>query len=155
MAKERTEASKYLSKYGEPGESLWVAPAQFLAETMVSKMAAKDGVKLPPRFWSGGIYKKDFLFQLKKANDILKSFPIEIVLEALSSWRCKYVYSLGLRSVIDPICKELMARKASASELQDKYYEKQQPIEVDKRENVPLYRPTYGSGGAKSKLGDL
>lgn len=153
MAKERSEASKYLSKYGEPGEALWVSANQILAEKMMARQAQKDGEKLPPRFWQNKTWQKRFVLQSTHASKLLKDFPCEVILEAIDHWRLKNVYSLGLRSAIDPICQEIMDRKTKLNTLQEQHYEKQQLLE-EKRENVPLFKPIQRNGGIRNKLKD-
>lgn len=154
MAKERTESSKYLSKYGEPGESLWVSANQLLAERILERQALKDKITLPPRFWQNKIWQKRFVLQSTHASKLLKDFPCEVILEAIAHWRLKNVYSLGLRSAIDPICQEIMERKVKLNTLQEQHYEKQQPLEDTNRENVPLFKPVKRNGGIRNKLKD-
>ena len=150
MAKQRSEASRWISSYGEIGETLYVADGPYLAEKMVEKIAAKDGVKLPTRFWNHPLYKKDFLAQLNHANKLLKQFSCEVILECLRNWRMKKIYSLGLKSVIEPICQEIAQKKSATTDLQDKHN-----FEMpEKREDVPIVRPAPGRGGILGKLRD-
>lgn len=155
MAKERTEASKYLSKYGEPGESLWISANQVLAEKIIERQAAKDGDKLPPRFWQNKIWQKRFVLQSAHASKLLKDFPCEVILEAIAHWRLKNVYSLGLRSAIDPICQEIMARKTKLDTLQQQHNKEYEQPEGDLiKEDKPLYKPISRKNSLLNKLKD-
>lgn len=106
MASNRTEKSRYLSNYGEPGESLYVTAAQYLAEIACERQAARSGEKLPPRFWREKRWAVKFRAQVTHANGLLGKFPCGAILQAL---RHKpdgvRIYSLGLKAALIPLCE--------------------------------------------------
>ncbi len=79
MAKERTEASRYESRYG--GNA--ITPAQFIAELMCERLAKKDKKDLPVKFWNLPTWKRTFLQQVLAANTLLKVFSPKAILQAL------------------------------------------------------------------------
>jgi len=143
MASQRTEKSKYLSKYGEPGEELYVGAAQYLAERIMEKQAAKDNKHLPIRFWNDPAWKKHFLAQLKHANKLLKEFESTTVLKALNHFRMKNIYSLGLRSVIDPICEEIQRANTLSNN---------SAVIIDEIDTTQKPRPSFGKQTLRNKL---
>jgi hypothetical protein len=110
MSKERTENSKYTSSFAPPGETIFIRGDQLLAEKMCARQAKKDGKALGIKFWNDKEWLKEFRLQLKHAKTLLTEhgFTVSVILKALEHRRCKNVYSLGLKSVLVPICKELM-----------------------------------------------
>lgn len=152
MAKQRSEASRWISRYGEIGETLYVSDSQYLAETMMTRQAQKDGIVLPPRFWRNKEWSKRFILQSKQASELLQTFSCEVILEALRHWRLKNCFSLGLKSVIEPICQEIAERRGNLATMQQQQLEA--APEPEQRENVPLYRAPSGGGGIRNKLRD-
>lgn len=151
MAKERTEKSKYLSKYGEPGEELYVGEAQYLAERMMERQAVKDSKRLPIRFWNDLKYKKHFLAQLNHANKLLKTYECSVILKALGHFRMKNVYSLGLLSVIVPICDEISRVNTIVGESCIKtVFDESASVDINQ---IP--RPSFGEKTLRNKLKGL
>lgn len=98
MAQEKSKKSGYSSKYGGG----YISPAQFLAEMMCERLATKNKQKLPNRFWEDAFWAKTFKKQIMDANKLLKDHDIHHILKALDSFKCKFVYSLGLKNVLLP-----------------------------------------------------
>jgi hypothetical protein len=76
-----SEKRPFRSRYADS----WVSPRQWVAETMVERRAASQGVKLAPRFWQGEEWGKEYKAQLALAGRLLKKYPVPAVLSALSS----------------------------------------------------------------------
>ena len=82
MSKNRTEKSKYPSRYSPDG---WVSAPQYITEFVCEKKARKDNKELP---------RKYFRYQITLANKLLKDFPEEAIIAALKDNRCWKTYSL-------------------------------------------------------------
>jgi len=106
MAKQRTEKSKYISKYSEPGNPEYLDDNKYLIEIILERVAIRDGKKLPILYWKKKEWLREFLAQLKHAKYLLDKYELKAVLWALNHRRCKKIYSLGLKSVIEPLCVE-------------------------------------------------
>jgi hypothetical protein len=107
MSKERTEHSKYQSSFAPPGETIFIRGDQYLAEVMCSRQAAKDKRSLGTKFWNDKEWLKAFRLQLKHAKELLQDFPVGVILKALNHRKAKNVYSLGLKSVLVPLCQDI------------------------------------------------
>jgi len=97
MAKEKTESSRFESRFGGG----FITNAQFLAENMVAKGARRRGIELPAKFWNLDRYKREFLMQLRFANSLLKLYSIDTILFVLRT-EGKSAYTLNARW-LDPI----------------------------------------------------
>lgn len=80
-----------------------ITAAQYLAEFMCERIAKKEGVQLPVRFWQLPHWKKVFLLQVLKANEWLKEYDISIIMKGLRSPAASKIYSLGYKSGLKPI----------------------------------------------------
>lgn len=99
MAKERTEKSRFQSKYTEG----YVGDSQYLAEFMCERIAQKEKKILPFKFWNTPEWKKVFGHQVTAAAKLLKDYSISEILSALRSQRGSLIYSLGMAKVIREI----------------------------------------------------
>ena len=91
MSKNRTEKSKYPSRYSPDG---WVSAPQYITEFVCEKKARKDNKELPIKFWEISEWRKYFRYQITLANKLLKDFPEEAIIAALKDNRCWKTYSL-------------------------------------------------------------
>ena len=91
MSKNRTEKSKYPSRYSPDG---WVSAPQYITEFVCEKKARKDNKELPIKFWVISEWRKYFRYQITLANKLLKDFPEEAIIAALKDNRCWKTYSL-------------------------------------------------------------
>ena len=91
MSKNRTEKSKYPSRYSPDG---WVSAPQYITEFVCEKKARKDNKELPIKFWGISEWRKYFRYQITLANKLLKDFPEEAIIAALKDNRCWKTYSL-------------------------------------------------------------
>lgn len=146
MAKNRSDSSKWESSYAPPGTIIYVSASQLLAERMCARQAKKAKQYLPPKFWNDTTWKKPFLLQLKHANDLLKLYPIGVILEAFKDYRLNKVFSLGLKSVIAPVCDEIQKKLALQPESSSAI------VATDTNQKP---RPQIGQKNLISKLKDL
>lgn len=91
MAKQETDKSGFLSRFGAG----YIAPAQFLAESMCDRIARSRREKLGPKFWNEEPWKAIFLTQLAHANRLLKKFRVEAIIMALRKPQLAKAYSFG------------------------------------------------------------
>lgn len=114
MPSEKTDKSGYQSRFGGG----WIAPGQFIAESMCDRIARKDKAELPLKFWTLERWKRPFLLQLRHANSLLKLYSAEAIIRALRTPEGKRVYSLGAQW-LDPLIRveqERVDRQAEARE---------------------------------------
>ncbi len=142
MANERSEKSRFASRYTNG----FVSAAQYLSEIMCERQSKKDNVHLPDKFWNDLVWKKDFLLQLKHANELLKTYSIDCILSVLKDRRAANVYSLGLRSVLIPLLEKCAKLDLTATQESPK-------IETINTTEKP--RPPIGKATLISKLKDL
>jgi hypothetical protein len=86
---------------------VYVTAAQYLAEVMCARLAARDKTSLPVRFWERPRWKKIFLQQVRLASGLLAAYPREAVSAALRSPEGRRAYSLGA-----PWIEELVRQQA-------------------------------------------
>ncbi len=100
MAKERTEKSKYPSRYSPGG---FVTAAQWIVEYLCEKKAKNEGKELPTQFWKLPVWAKFFRSQIHTANQLVKKHGEEAVIAAIKNPKFSWAYSLrapGLDAVI-------------------------------------------------------
>ena len=102
MAKDKTQKSKFLSKYG--GD--YIAAGQYLAEKMCEKMAALDKKTLPYRFWELADWKKTYILQVTHANKLLKKYSVSVIIAALNDKDAYRVRSLGALYILEKILEK-------------------------------------------------
>jgi hypothetical protein len=114
MSKNRTDKSKYPSRYSPDG---WVSAPQYITEFVCEKKAQKENKELPIKFWEISEWRKYFRYQITIANKLLKDFPEEAIIAALKDRRCWKTYSLRspfLQSIIKE--KEALIKDREATE---------------------------------------
>jgi hypothetical protein len=120
MAKERSDKSRYQSRYAPRG---WVHAAQYIAELICEKKAQNDRADLPLRFWELPDWKKYFQFQVVLANRLIKEHGEHAVIAALRDNRTYKTYSLRsgwLHKVIEEyVLKEEISRQIAEEVLYD------------------------------------
>ena len=95
MAEELSEASRYQSNYG----GNYTTAGNYIAELVCERLAAKDKVTLPVKFWNTDKWKKIYLMQLLAATSLLKMYEPVAILNALKkNWKC---YSLKAKWLDD------------------------------------------------------
>lgn len=142
MSKNRTEKSKYPSRYSPQG---WVSAAQYITEVICEKKAQKDKTDLPIKFWEIEEWKSYYRYQITLANKLVKEFGEESVVAALKDSRCWGTYSLRskfLHSIIQ--------------EKKDSIVERTKAVDynVNDKENV-VHKSNNDQKSIISKLRDL
>ncbi len=112
MAKQRTEKSKYPSRYSPNG---WVHAAQYITELICEKKAQVDKKELPLKFWELEEWLKFYRYQITLANKLIKEYGEHVIISALKDNRMWKTYSLRspfLKNVIEEYKnKDEVARK--------------------------------------------
>ncbi len=147
MAKQYTQKSRFQSKYTI--EPTFVADHQYLAELICERIAAKEGVKLSYNFWNTDRWRMVFVKQCKHASDLLKEYDVFLIIAALKDFRCRKVYSLGARYILDPILKDLV--KLQMFNLAKEYINNKKDTVNEEGENETM-RPIFVR---KNPLGEL
>ena len=120
MSKNRTDKSKYPSRYSPDG---WVSAPQYITEFVCEKKAQKENKELPIKFWEISEWRKYFRYQITIANKLLKDFPEEAIIAALKDRRCWKTYSLRspfLQSIIKEKEALIKDREATQYEIVEK-----------------------------------
>lgn len=129
MAAEHSDKSPYESKYGGG----WVTAAQYFCEVIVARQFFKEnGYEPPQRFWTEKKWGKEFARQSKHANELLDKFPHPAIAKALRDDKGKKIYSLGAKSVLEPII--------------EKYVVAVEHREVQAGSTIEQPRQSFGSG---------
>lgn len=79
--------------------------AQYLAELMVTREAAKQKIKLAVGFWNSPLWKKKYKQQIIAANSLLKIYSPQAIINALKRKECSWQYSLRANGINDA-CNE-------------------------------------------------
>jgi hypothetical protein len=115
MTKNRTEKSKYPSRYSPGG---WVSAPQYITEFICEKKAQKDRKELPIKFWEIKEWRNYYRYQITLANKLLKEFTADVIIAALKDNRCWKTYSLRapmLRGIIEEKSNEATDRESKAN----------------------------------------
>jgi len=113
MAKERTEKSRYHSRYSET----FVHAGQYICELICERKAQSLKKELPIRFWQLDEWKKYFRSQINTANALLKKYDEKSIIRALNQPKAKKIYSLRapfLIPIIEAEEKRVVVEKASS-----------------------------------------
>ncbi len=100
MAKNRSEKSRYLSRYAPSG---YVTAAQYISELMCERKAKGD---LPIRFWKIPEWIKYYKSQITACNKLLSKYDEQHILAALKTKQGKRIYSLRVNWLPELIEKE-------------------------------------------------
>lgn len=139
MPNNRTEKSRYTSKYGGG----FISQGQYLAERMCEKIAIIEKKHLGEKFWTDKEWGKTFVFQTVQANKLLKNYSFRAIMETIKDKRCGWAKSYGanIKKILDE-------------------YEKKNVEPTEKRDIEPAtisdHRPTFSpTKKSKSKLEGL
>lgn len=105
---------KFNSKYS-PNKK--VTPAQYLAEIACERRASSLKTNLPIYFWRLDNWKSYYLYQIKIANELLKTYPVEAILFALKHKDAQRVFSLK-NPLIVKLAKQYKKPNVSSEERQ-------------------------------------
>lgn len=100
---------KYKSRYGASSN---ITAAQYLVEFIIERIAKKEKITLPFKFWNIPRWNRIFRMQIKYANELLKDYSEEEIFSALKSKKGERIYSLGAKkTIIVPLIEELKTKK--------------------------------------------
>ena len=136
MAKQRTEKSKYPSRYSPHG---WVHAAQYITELICEKKAQIDKKELPLKFWELKEWLKFYRYQITLANKLIKEYGEHVIISALRDKRMWKTYSLRspfLKNIIEEYkSKEEIAMKI-AKEVEYDFSEKKTFESSNKKKSI-------------------
>ena len=142
MAKNRSEKSRYPSRYSPKG---WVSAPQYITELICEKMAQRDKKDLPMKFWEIKEWRKYFKYQITLANKLIKEHGEEIVIAALKDERCWSTYSLRA-----PRLREIIEEKTKVKK------ERVEPVKYNINDSDEVrHRTNNNKKSIVSKLRDL
>lgn len=100
---------KYKSRYGADSD---ITAAQYLVEFIMERIAKKDKVTLPYKFWNIPRWNKVFRMQIKYANELLSEYSEGEVFAALKTKQGQRIFSLGAKkTMIVPLIEEARKNK--------------------------------------------
>jgi|SRR6185312_5786237 len=82
MANERSELSKYKSRYSP---DTFVTPSQYAAELVCECVAAHRNERLPTKFWQSPKWTKTFVYQKTLADRLLKKYESSTLINGIKS----------------------------------------------------------------------
>ncbi len=91
MAKQRSEKSKFLSRYS--GDT-YVSTAQYVTELICERKAAQNNKELPVRFWKLDEWAAYFKSQIFTAHKLCKKYRAAAIIKALMNPKNYKTYSL-------------------------------------------------------------
>lgn len=100
MAKERTDASSYPSRYSPQG---WVRADQYIIELICERRARSLGKDLPVRFWNLPDWAAYYKAQTVVVNQMLKVFEPRALINAIKDHN---IWSLRAKWVLNVVRKE-------------------------------------------------
>ena len=109
MAKQRSEKSRYPSRYSPRG---WVSAYQYVAELVCEKKAQQDCGELPIKFWDLTEWRNFYRYQITLASSLIKQYGEDCVIAALRDSRSYKTYSLR-SSFLKSIIEEYRSQKDS------------------------------------------
>lgn len=101
MAKERTETSRYQSRFSNS----FVTAAQYITELICEKQARLNKKDLVHEFWKLPDWEKYFKQQIPTAYKLLKKYSAAAIISALQSTKAWNIYSLRAPHLI-PIIED-------------------------------------------------
>jgi len=143
--------SENKAKYKSITTPITCSAAQYLAEYMCVRMAKKDKKQLSERFWNTDAWKLTYKKQLLAANNLLKVYEFQAILNALELKSSQWICSLWAKNLTEIIVREQELIKQEAARLEKAYSKEKE------RENVPLSPEITAKPFSvkKNKLGDL
>jgi hypothetical protein len=107
-----------MSNYVSPNSGQECSPAQYIAEIMCTREAAKQNITLPHKFWNQQPWKKKYANQIIAANGLLKVYDAEAIVRGINHPRISWAYSLRVRGLTDIIAEEQLKLDAQRKEAQ-------------------------------------
>lgn len=138
MAKDRTDDSRFTSRYGGG----YVTDAQYLTECLCFLIARQEKKQLYERFWMHPPWDHIFRNQIPAANALLTEFPANVILAMLRDRRCWKLKSLRARSIFNHVLREKMAE----------HLVKENAPKVIMEKTETVQQPRQRIGGKKSLI---
>lgn len=116
MAKERSDKSRYPSRYSPKG---WVTGAQYIAEILCENKARKENKELPTKFWELDEWAKFYKSQVYTAYALVKQYRPEAIISVLKDPKQRNTYSLRapwLSKLFDAAHKQIILREQQAEQ---------------------------------------
>lgn len=97
MAKERTEKSRYPSRYSPKG---WVTEAQYIIELVCEQSAKHTRTDLPLQFWKQEKWSKFFASQTRAVHKLLKSYDGKVIISTVKQKKIRTLLPKWVEGVI-------------------------------------------------------
>lgn len=131
MAKQRTEKSRYPSKYSP---NSWVTGPQYILELICERKAGRDKIDLPIKFWNlpewAGYYKS----QLRVCHKLVKKYNEKAIINMLTEK--KTCFSLRPKWV-----ESLILNEYEKIKVKEKLYGSQKTEPIERKEKVTHSQP--------------
>lgn len=149
MAKQRTEKSKYPSRYSPQG---FVTAAQYVVELCCEKKARKEKKDLPTQFWQLPEWQKFYKSQVNSANKLVKQYGELAVIAALKNPKSSWMYSLRCTG-FEAICSEqkVVADRKEQSQVKSS----EPPKDYDAIDTTAQPHRNFSSAYLSDRLRDL
>ena len=103
MATNKSDSSRYKS----PSTGEYCTAAQYMAELMCQRMAEKNNEgSLAYKFWNTKKWKKTYINQIIRANELVEIYSARAIVKFLNSDRGKRIYSLRFPNLESMIAEE-------------------------------------------------
>lgn len=139
----------YNPKYPSPIDGRLLSPQQYLTEIACKRKAEKEGTKLPSGFWQLFEWKKFYSLQMIAANSLLKIYSIEIIINALNSKECSWMYSLSMKSL-----RENCEKQKIIADRQKELKQQQPKQEIVTKDTNIKPKDSVQKNNIRSKLDD-
>jgi len=137
MAKQRSDKSRYQSRYSPQG---YVHAAQYIAELICEKKAVADKTgELPLKFWELPDWKKFYQYQVVLANRLMKAHGEHAIISALRdnrTWKTWSLRSPWLVKVIEEYVEKAELSRKIAEEVEYDFSEKKTFDSNNKKKSV-------------------
>jgi len=95
------------SKYKSPSTGEYCTAAQYISELMCQRMAEKNNEgSLAYKFWNTKKWKRTYVNQIIKANELVEKYDERAIVKFLNSNRGKKIYSLRFPNLENMIAEE-------------------------------------------------
>ncbi len=145
MPKERSEKSKYPSRYSPGG---WVTPAQYIIELVCEQNARFHNKDLPMKFWNLDEWASFFKAQLRATHKLLKKYDEKVIIKVIKQKKIRTLIPKWIINVLDQEQKEYDAKVALA----EKEKKERQPVKKERIIGVSKRRTTRLGNSALDKL---
>lgn len=130
MAKTRSEASKWPSRYSPGG---WVTAAQYIIELVCERQARnKNNADLPVKFWNLPEWQKEYVSQTRATHKLLKKYEPQAIIAAIKQRNIWSLRPKWVEGVIQQEQKKLEGKRlAQKAETSTKPKDTNEPIIAD------------------------